>query len=87
MAELSLFRADSPPTRPHRARPRLGAGTTLRMRSASETGGGGRASVARMIGAYPGLDFDICEMPLVNYISAKEHGAKFTAIPARHRQA
>ena len=52
----------------------------LKIRNFAETGGA-RPAMARMIRELPGLDYDICDLPLVNYISAKEHGAKFTALP------
>jgi 4,5-dihydroxyphthalate decarboxylase len=78
--QLNFLLGDYPITHPFLESPRLADGTVLKMRGFAESGGA-RASVGRMIRALPGLDFDISELPLVNYISAREHGAKFTAIP------
>ena len=80
MDQLHCLLGDYPVLRPLINSPCLADGTVLRMHSFAESGGA-RAAMSRMIRALPGLDYDICELPMVNYISVKEHGAKFTAIP------
>jgi 4,5-dihydroxyphthalate decarboxylase len=80
MNELHILIGDYPLTHAFLGSPTLGDGTPLKFHAFAETGGA-RAAMARMIRELPGLDYDICDLPLVNYLSAKEHGAKFTAIP------
>lgn len=80
MDQLNFLLGDYPHTRPFLESPHLADGTVLKMRRFAESGGA-RPAMARMIRAMPGLDYDICDLPLVNYLSAKEHGAAFTAIP------
>lgn len=80
MDQLDILLGDYPLTHALLQSPRLADGTQLRLRTFAETGGA-RPAMARMIREHPGLDYDICDLPLVNYFSAKEHGAKFTAIP------
>ena len=80
MDQLNILLGDYPLTRAFLEMPRLADGTTLKIRNFSETGGA-RPAMARMIRELPDLDYDICDLPLVNYMSAKEHGAKFTALP------
>jgi 4,5-dihydroxyphthalate decarboxylase len=80
LSELHFLLGDYPITHPFIESPRVADGTMPTMHSFAESGGA-RAAVARMVRELPGLDYDISELPLVNYISAKEHGAKFTAIP------
>jgi 4,5-dihydroxyphthalate decarboxylase len=43
--------------------------------------GGAGAAFARQARQLQGFDFDVSELPVVNYLSAKEHGAAFTALP------
>ena len=80
MDQLNILLGDYPLTRAFLEMPRLADGTTLKIRNFAETGGA-RPAMARMIRELPDLDYDICDLPLVNYMSAKEHGAKFTALP------
>ena len=80
MDRLHFLVGDYLVTRPLIESPRLADGTVLEMHGFAASGGA-RPAMARMIREMPGLDFDICELPLVNYISAKELGAKYTAIP------
>jgi 4,5-dihydroxyphthalate decarboxylase len=59
---------------------RLKDGTRLRLLT-FEDAGGGMAAAVRMLRSIRGFDFDVCEVPIVNYLSAREHGAELTAIP------
>lgn len=59
---------------------RLADGTRLRTLTYDDAGGG-MVAVVRMLRAIPGFDFDVCEVPIVNYLSAREQGAEFTALP------
>lgn len=43
--------------------------------------GGVLSAVSRMLSEVDDLDFDVCELPLVNYLAARERGARFTAVP------
>lgn len=80
MDQLHFLLGDYPVTRPFIEAPHLADGTVLQMHGFAESGGA-RPAMARTIRAMPGLAYDICELPLVNYFSAKELGAKYTAIP------
>jgi ABC-type nitrate/sulfonate/bicarbonate transport system substrate-binding protein len=59
---------------------RLADGLPLRTLTFDDAGGA-LTVAARMLRAVPGFDFDVCEVPIVNYLSAREHGADLTAIP------
>jgi 4,5-dihydroxyphthalate decarboxylase len=80
MDPLTILLGDYPLTHAFLGSLRLADGSVLKHHTFAETGGA-RAAMARMVRELPGLDYDICDLPLVNYISAKEHGAKFTALP------
>lgn len=59
----------------------LSTGQQMVTRRYTDIAGGAAAVAARQVREIRGFDFDIAELPLVNYLSSKECGAKYTALP------
>lgn len=59
----------------------LSSGEAVETRPYSFVAGGAAAVAARVVRELEGFDFDFAELPVVNYLSSKEHGAKYTALP------
>jgi 4,5-dihydroxyphthalate decarboxylase len=58
----------------------LSDGTSVRFESTNAVGGNA-AAAARMLRPVLGLDFEIGEMPIVNYLSARDMGLDLSALP------
>lgn len=59
----------------------LTGGERVVFRGFGSVAGGAGAVFARQARQLEGFDFDFSELPIVNYLSAKEHGAAFSALP------
>ncbi|MBO0748132.1 MAG: hypothetical protein J2O47_07270 [Acidimicrobiaceae bacterium] len=59
----------------------VSGGAQVVMKGLASVPGGAGAVFARQARQLEGFDFDFSELPIVNYLSAKEHGADFTALP------
>lgn len=59
----------------------LSTGQQVVTRPHTDIAGGAGAAFARQVRELPGFDFDIAELPVVNYLSSKELGARYTALP------
>jgi len=59
----------------------LPGGERVRFSGFGSVPGGAGATFARQARQLEGFDFDFSELPVVNYLSSKEHGAAFTALP------
>jgi 4,5-dihydroxyphthalate decarboxylase len=60
---------------------RLSSGEQVRLRPFGSVAGGAGAVFARQARHLRGFDFAISELPIVNYLSSREHGARHTALP------
>lgn len=64
------------------ARPiELSGGDVAVVRPLGSVPGGAGAAFARQARQIEGFDFDFSELPVVNYLSAREHGAALVALP------
>lgn len=59
----------------------LSSGDVAVVRPLGSVAGGAGAAFARQARQIDGFDFDFSELPVVNYLSAREHGAALTALP------
>jgi 4,5-dihydroxyphthalate decarboxylase len=59
----------------------LSSGEQVRLRPFGAIAGGAGAVFARQARHLRGYDFAIAELPIVNYLSSREHGAAHTALP------